>query len=173
MKEITITSKSPIRIGGKEMLSLINSMRNQYGEEALHRQPTSLNEFISNCNIIQNRDENHGMISLSLNYINKDDIPCTRDFPNFGLSVQSVSSLSLHDEDVFLNVEFTVKAGSQKWQRNEIAECAEIFSSGDCTIRIMLTLDEKTEWAGHSSIVELQDFSNDNIPIDNFFIIVK
>lgn len=173
MKTITLRSKSPIKIDGPKMLSLINNIRAEYGEEGSHREPISLEAFISSCNVLQNRDETHGMISLSLNYVNKENTPCTRDFPNFGLEVSSISNLSLHDDEVHLNIDFTVKAGSPKWQKNEIAECAEVLSSSECNIKILVTLDEKTEWAGRSSIIELKDFSNRIVPVEIFEVIMK
>jgi hypothetical protein len=173
VKTITMKSKSPIKIDGSKMLSLINNIRAGYGEEGSHKEPISLESFLSSCNVMQNRDETHGMISLSLNYVNKESIPCTRDFPNFGLEVSSSSNLSQHDGEVHLDIDFTVKAGSPKWQKNEIAECAEALSSSECAVKILVTLDEKTEWAGRSSIIELKDFSNRMISVENFDVIVK
>ena len=173
MKSIKMISKSPIKIDSEKMISLVNEMRAKFGEKKSHKKPILLKEFLESCNVMQNRDEKNGMISLSIHYIDDNDIPCARNFPNFGLEVNSNSNLSLTNDEVILNIDFTVKAGSQKWQKNEISECAQILAGKECKVRLIITLDETTEWAGHSSIIDLKEFNDATISVDNFDILAK
>jgi hypothetical protein len=178
MKQIQIKSKSPIEIHADDFLEAINVLRKEYGKTKKDKIPIELSKVLPNINLFQNRDAERGMLSFQLSYEDADEIPCTRDFPNFGLDVESDSKLEQKDNKLFLSVSFTVKAGKPKWQLKEISECATILTSGKCRLSLNLTLDETTDWGGHSVIVITAQDTTDSpgipaIPSANFIVETK
>ena len=72
----------------------------------------------------------------------------------------------------------TIKAGKPKWQLEEISECGKIFKTGRFKLGLNVTLDETTEWGGHSaSVTTAQDtpdaFGINAIAASNFFVETK
>ncbi len=153
MKQINLRSAAPIDIDQSAFLGTINDLRKEYGSNKKGKAPIDLETALQKLKLFQSRDADSGMLSFRLHYEDADGIPCTRDFPNFGLDVKSESKLERGGDKLILTVDLTIKAGKPKWQSQEIAECAKILSDGNYKIALYVTLDETTEWAGHSSQV--------------------
>ena len=178
MKQIRIQSKSPIEIESANLLETINDLRKEFGDKKKDKAPIELSKALSKVNLFQNRDAEKGMLSFSLAYEDEDELPCVRKFPNFGLDVQSDSKLEQIGDRLLLSVDITVKAGKAKWQLVEVSECAKIFESGKFTLALNVTLDETTEWGGHTAFVttvqDELDFSDEtSIPASHFTIELK
>jgi hypothetical protein len=178
MKKIRIQSKSPIEIEAVNLLETINDLRKEFGDNKKDKAPIELSKALSKVNLFQNRNAEKGMLSFRLAYEDEDETPCVRDFPNFGLDVQSDSKLEQVGDRLLLSVDITVKAGKPKWQLAEVSECAKIFESGKFTLALNVTLDETTEWGGHSAFVttvqDELDFSDEtSIPASHFTIELK
>ena len=178
MKQIRIQTKSPIEIDAATLLEAINDLRKEYGDKKKDKVPIELSKVLPKINLFQNRDAEKGMLSFRLSYEDEDKLPCGRDFPNFGLDVKSDSKLEQIDSKLLLSVDITVKAGKPKWQIEEISECGKIFSSGKFKLALNVTLDETTEWGGHSAFVttfqDEPDSSNlKSIPPSHFTIEAK
>jgi hypothetical protein len=161
MKQIQIKTKSTVQIHANDFLEAINDLRQKYGETEELKQPIDLDEALSSIRLFENRDAEHGMLTLQLHYEDADKTSCTRDFPNFGLEVKSSSRLEAKNQNLFLDVDITIKAGKKKWQTDEVAECAAIFKRKKFCVSLNVTLDQTAEWAGHSAIVTtVQDAPN-------------
>ena len=178
MKQIRIQSKGYIEIVAAALLEAINDLRKEFGDNKKDKAPIELSKALSKINLFQNRNAEKGMLSFRLAYEDEDESPCVRDFPNFGLDVQSDSKLEQIGDRLLLSVDITVKAGKAKWQLVEISECAKIFESGKFTLALNVTLDETTEWGGHSAFVttvqDELDFSDEtSIPASHFTIELK
>ncbi len=150
MKQISLRTVAPIGIEQSALLGAINDLRKEHGSNKKAKAPLELENALSKLNLFQNRDAENGMLSFRLHYEDEDGVSCTRDFPNFGLDVKSESKLERGGDELILTVDLTIKAGKPKWQIQEITECAKILSSGNYKMTLSLTLDETTEWAGHS-----------------------
>jgi len=153
MKQIKLQTKLPIEIDPASLLETVNRLRKDYGEKKKDKLPVELDKILSKINLFKNRDSENGMLSFRLSYEDAEGGPCTRNFPNFGLDIKSDSILEQKYNKLFLSVSMTVKAGKAKWQREEILECGAILESRKFKLTLEFTLDETTEWAGHSASV--------------------
>jgi hypothetical protein len=153
MKQIQLKTTNPIEIRVEQLLLAVNKLRNDHGEKKKDKLPVKIGELLSRLKIFENRDASNSALGFCLNYEDAEKVPCIRDFPNFGLDVKSASSIEHRGDTVLLSVDLTVRAGKAKWQVDEVAECARLFSSGGFTMDLMVTLDETTDWGGHSAQV--------------------
>lgn len=151
MKKLIVRSLTTIQIEEFEFVSVVNRLRKTYGDSKKNKSTLNLNDVVSKLKLFQQRDEKNSMLSFSLSYQNEEHMSCVRDFPNFGLNVKSYSKLSELNGKLSLDIDLALIPKSIKWQQQEFDECAEILSSENCTLKLMVTLDESTEWAGHSA----------------------
>lgn len=150
MKQIHLKSLSPIEISANDLMDSVNELRKAYADDEANKTPLTLEQFLPTLRVFFNRDADHSMLSFSLSYDDESGIPSTRHFPNFGLEIKSDSKLDRTNDKLWLSVDLLIKASKAKWQATEIAECAKIFSTGDYAMSLLVTLDENTEWGGHS-----------------------
>lgn len=154
MKSIRIQTTSPIAIDAVDFISTVNELRKEHGEKKKDKAPIELVKALQTMNLFQNRDAEKGMISFNISYEDDNQIPCVRNFPNFGLDVKSESKFEQIDSKLLLSVDVTVKAGKPKWQIEEISALKKIFEIGNFQISLTLTLDETTDWGGYSSHIK-------------------
>lgn len=155
-KILSIKSIIPIMMDGILSLNAVNELRLKYGVTRNKKLPISLNNLIETTKILEPRSKDHGQISFNIRYAS-----CVRKFPNFGLDITSDSNIYIVEKDFAINIDLTVKAGKQKWQINEIQECSDIFKRKDVRIEFEYTCDEKTEWFGHSTSLNIRNERND------------
>lgn len=168
MKSMHVKSCQPILLSAEEFVNTVNQLRRERAENEENKSPLNPEDAFRSIRFLENRDSDHGMIDFRLHYNDSDGIPCTRDFPNFGLDVQSKSSMNMIGDQISIDVDIKLSASSAKWQRNEINECYEIFSDKDATITLMVALDETTDWAGYSAKIPIIGENSEEVKISEF-----
>lgn len=162
MKQIRLHTNRPITIDPAIFLNTINSLRNEYGEKKKDKAPIALPKALESINLFSKQTADKGMLSFNLSYEDENGIPCVRNFPNFGLDVKSNSKLEEIDNKLLLSIDITVKAGKPKWQVDEITDCGKIFINDGFNLELNITLDETTDWGGHSAALEIVEATPDS-----------
>ena len=165
MKPLQLRSKSSIEIEVCEMLDAVNGLRREYASGRKNKAPLGIERVLSKLRLFEARDADRGMLSFSIRYRDQDYGSCVRNFPNFGLDVISKSTIEHRDDMLHLSVDLIVRAGKAKWQRDELGECTAILESGAYAVSLLVTLDEKSDWAGHSTCVPTRADKHDTVGI--------
>jgi hypothetical protein len=161
MKEIIISSITPITISCAHFLDRFNWGRKEYAEKKSKKSPITIEAAIGRTRLIESRDENSAMLAFRVHYIDDDGIASVMDFPNFGLDISSKSTMIKDNDQIVIHIDFSIKAGKAKWQKEEIARYKKIFDHSTFGLELNLTLDEETDWGGSSiSLQSAQDLSN-------------
>lgn len=171
MKSMHIKSREPFILNVGDFVEIVNQLRLERAEDEESKKPLSPEEALGSMRLLQNRDSVHGMMYFRLYYKDNDGTPCTRDFPNFGLNVQSNSSIKLIDSKIVIDVDLKMLASSAKWQKNEIQECHEIFSGEDAVVGLEITLDETTDYFGYSAQLPVIGGDFEKIEISKFSLL--
>ena len=145
IKQISLKSLNPIYVVAQSALDVVNELRKQYGKNGKQKLPISLEKLIATTKILEQRNEDYGHVFFSV-----ENDSGFRNFPNFGLEIISMSTITLIETDIAIQIDLTVRAGKPKWQINEINECADIFKNKYSRITLEYACDEKTDWSGHS-----------------------
>ena len=95
MKQIRLTTKTPLEIDAASLVEAVNDLRKNYGEKK-NKAPLELAKILPKINLFKNRDSDHGMLSFRLSYEDEG-----RDFPNFCLEVKSESKLEQREQAFF------------------------------------------------------------------------
>ena len=93
MKKIRIQSKGHIEIVAAALIEAINDLRKEFSDNKKDKAPIELSKVLLKVNLFPKRNAEKRMLSFRLAYEDEDESPCVRDFPNFGLDVQSDSKL--------------------------------------------------------------------------------
>lgn len=168
MKNMHVKSQSPLLLSFDDFVDTVNRLRRERAEDDNNKKPLSPEEAFSSIRLLENRDSDHGMIYFMLRYNDNDGIPCTRDFPNFGLGIQSKSSMKMVGNQLSIDVDLKLSASSAKWQRNEISECHQIFSDKNASLVLMVTLDETADWAGYSARLPIISGNSEEVKLSEF-----
>ncbi len=94
-KQVNLKSKRPILLDAKESLRRVNELRAEKGDKKKGKAPISIDDFVAGTKVLENRSADFGNVELSLHYLDAEQMPCTRPFPNFGLEVTSRSDIKL------------------------------------------------------------------------------
>lgn len=168
VKSMHVKSHGSLLLSVDDFVDTVNRLRRERAEDDNNKKPLNAEEAFSSMRLLENRDSDHGMIYFRLRYNDSDGIPCTRDFPNFGLSIQSKSSMNMMGNQISIDVDLKLSASSAKWQRNEISECHEIFSYKDASLVLMVTLDETADWAGYSAQLPVIGGNSEEVKLSEF-----
>ena len=103
------------------------------------------------------RSDDHASLSLSIHYADSDGLPCMRHFPNFGLQVESRSTMQSSGGDLATAVDVSVKAGTPKWQADEVRDCVAALSAKHALLTLEYTSSTACDWSGNSTSVEALD----------------
>lgn len=170
VKSMHVKSHRPLLLSVDDFADAVNRLRRERAEDDNNKKPLNPEETFSSMRLLENRDSDHGMIYFRLRYNNSDGISCTRDFPNFGLSTQSKSSMKMMGNQISIDVDLKLSASSAKWQRNEISECHKIFLDKDASLVLMVTLDETADWFGYSEQLPIIGGNSEEVKLSEFLL---
>jgi hypothetical protein len=168
-KSINLKTKKAILIDQSAFLASVNELRSSRGATKKSKAPTTIQKLLSNTKVLEVSTEDFGSIGFSIHYQDKEDVPCTRTFPNFGLDVVSNSTLTSVGDQVSIEVDLTLTAGKKKWQLEEVEECVEIFKGGEYHVSLEYRCDTTSEPAGYAVSVQVLNgisdkFGNTELP---------
>jgi hypothetical protein len=147
---LILKTRAPLLLPVASLLSQVNALRAEHGPSAKHRAPVTLQQWAQNTGVLENRTDTRGMLQLRLTY-EDDGLPSVRTFPNFGMALTNSSVISVDADAVSLAIDLVVTAGKQKWQQQELQECASALMRPDTRVCVEYVASEATDWAGHAA----------------------
>jgi hypothetical protein len=141
---------------GKYALKSINKLRAEYGSSDINKRPITLKQFVDTTNVMSDRDNDNGMITLNIYY--EDGCSSTTGFPNFGLTTTSNNSNLIIDGDIaILNIDISLKAGSAKFHKKYLDQIFNALAQDEVHFDLKYVLPKSVDKLGYSRLLKAEN----------------